>query len=70
MAARTKAKKPLKQNQYRCIGGPAEYLYLPGLERGDYKTPLPGEVYYDQPGKYVRRYDPTSDTSFYEWTEQ
>jgi hypothetical protein len=71
MAARKKAKKPLKKNQYRCIGGPVEYLHLPGLERGDYKTQLPDVVaYVDEDSHYARRYDPESDTSYYEWTEK
>lgn len=70
MAARKKAKKPLKKDQYRCIGGPVEYLYLPGLERGDYKTALPDAIhYYESGGHYVRLHDPASGTTFYEWTE-
>ena len=69
MAAK-KSKKPLKKNQYRCIGGPVEYLYLPGIERGEYKTPLPSSVHYNQPGQYDKRYDPESDTTYYEWTEK
>lgn len=69
MAPRKKAAKPLKKDQYRCVGGPVDRMYLPGLERGDYKTALPDEVHFDD-GHYARRYDPTSDTSYYDWTDR
>ena len=66
-AARRKPKE-LKADQYRCVGGPVDRLYLPGLKREGYVTPLPDEVVFPD-GIYVRIYDPEAGSSYYDWRE-
>lgn len=67
-SARKPPTKPLKKNQYATRGGPLVRLYLPGLEREGYTTPLPDTVPVGD-GLYRRMFDPQGGTSLYVWED-
>lgn len=68
MAAKTSAK--MKAAHYLCVDGPLTMLYLPWPHTKEPpRQTLPKHVPLPEAGTYVRRYNPETDTSYYQYQE-